>query len=142
MTREMGRRPVAGRLTPMRRLRAMAAVGAAGLLATQSPTRIMSLLGRVSSGAAPASRAHVLAAIDAVNAVGLPCRRSRGSLVRSIAAALLCRMSGVWPSWVVGVRMVGPFAAHAWVEAEGAPVGESHPDGYYLTLLIVPPRST
>ena len=49
---------------------------------------------------------------------------------RSIATALLCRMSGTWPTWRVGVRTVAPFSAHAWVEAEGKPVDEVEPAGY------------
>ncbi|WP_435854848.1 lasso peptide biosynthesis B2 protein [Streptomyces triculaminicus] len=38
-----------------------------------------------------------------------------------------------------GVR-TPPFAAHAWVEADGQRVGEPHDTATYRTLLTVPPH--
>ncbi|WP_241481557.1 lasso peptide biosynthesis B2 protein [Nocardiopsis gilva] len=58
-------------------------------------------------------------------------------LQRSLATVLLCRMGGSQPTWCVGVR-TEPFQAHAWVEAEGAPVGEPMPADYYRPLIRVP----
>ncbi|EIV90644.1 lasso peptide biosynthesis B2 protein [Frankia sp. QA3] len=128
-------------LRPSRRLGAMAAVGAARLLATQSPARIRRVLARLGAGAQPADYATALAARQAVMAVSLTCRGARGCVPRSIATTLLCRMTGSVPTWCVGVRTVAPFAAHAWVEAEGAIVGEPMPPGYLRALLAVGPGS-
>jgi hypothetical protein len=129
-----------GRPLPLRRrLLALAAVGAARLLATQSPRRIRSVLTRLSRGVPGAGYEQALAARDAVTAVSLVCRGPRGCVPRSIATALVCRASGTWPTWCIGVRAVAPFAAHAWVEAGGAVVGEREPAGYFRPLIAVPP---
>ncbi|MEV4177831.1 lasso peptide biosynthesis B2 protein [Nonomuraea sp. NPDC049709] len=45
----------------------------------------------------------------------------------------LCRMRGWRPTWCSGVRVRPPFAAHAWVEAGGVPVG------YLAPLITVAP---
>ncbi len=49
--------------------------------------------------------------------------------------------AGTWPTWSAGVRVVPPFTAHAWIEAEGSPVGEGVPDGYFARLVTVEPSS-
>jgi Transglutaminase-like superfamily len=122
-----------------RRTLALAAVGAARLLATQPPRRIRSVLSRLSRGVPGADYEQALAARNAVTAVSLLCRGPRGCVPRSVATALVCRASGVWPTWCVGVRAMAPFAAHAWVEADGAVVGEREPAGYFRPLISVPP---
>ncbi|AEH09780.1 MULTISPECIES: lasso peptide biosynthesis B2 protein [Protofrankia] len=122
-----------------RRPLALAAVAAARLLATQPPSRIRAVLTWLRRGAVPADYQQTLAARNAVTAVSMVCRSGHGCIPRSIATALLCRASGVWPTWCVGVRAVSPFAAHAWVEADGAMVGEREPAGYFRPLLTVPP---
>jgi len=124
-----------------RRLRASLAVVAARALATQSPARIQATMAALSRGAQPASRAQAEVARADVTFVSLVCRGSRGCVPRSVATALLCRMSGTWPTWRVGVRTVAPFAAHAWVEAAGQLVGEEEPPGYFRPLMTVPPPS-
>ncbi len=48
---------------------------------------------------------------------------------------------GTWPTWCAGVRVVPPFTAHAWIEAEGSLVGEGVPDGYFARLVTVEPSS-
>ncbi|CAO5188998.1 Transglutaminase-like superfamily [Frankia sp. AiPs1] len=120
-----------------RRFCACLAVGAARLLATQQPARIRHVLARLARGARPADFDHALSARQAVMAVSLTCRGARGCVPRSIATMLLCRPSGAVPTWCVGVRALAPFAAHAWVEADGVMVGESVPPGYLRTLLRV-----
>lgn len=89
-------------------------------------------------GAAPATTRHTAAARADVVAVSLACAGPQGCLVRSLATTLLCRSAGRWPEWCVGVRVLPPFGAHAWVEAEGRPVGEDVPDGYFRRLMSVP----
>jgi hypothetical protein len=121
-----------------RRVLTYAAVGAAWLLAGQSPRRIRTVLGWLRRGARPATFEQAKAARDAVVAVSLTCAAREGCVARSLATVLLCRLGGHWPTWCVGARRVPPFAAHAWVEADGVPVGEDYPADYFRTLFTVP----
>jgi hypothetical protein len=121
-----------------RRLAAYAAVGLARLLATRSPARIRQVLGLLRHGARPATPAEAKAARDAVVAVSLICAAREGCLPRSLATVLLCRLRGSWPAWCVGARRLPPFAAHAWVEADGVMVDEDYPADYFRPLLRVP----
>ncbi|MFI8089716.1 lasso peptide biosynthesis B2 protein [Streptomyces sp. NPDC086080] len=105
------------------------------------PRRIRSVLGVLRRGAAPATAVEAQAARDALCAVSLRCSGPKGCLPRSLGAALLCRLRGTWPTWCTGVRVVPPFTAHAWIEAEGHPVGEGLPDGYFTRLVSVEPVS-
>ncbi|MFI9203533.1 lasso peptide biosynthesis B2 protein [Streptomyces sp. NPDC053048] len=123
---------------PRRRLAAHIAVAAARLLAHLPPRRIRALLCAARRGAAPATYQQALTARGDVVAVSVLCS-GRYCLQRSLATALLCRMRGVWPTWTTGVR-THPFAAHAWVEAEGRRVGEPADAATYRALLTVPPR--
>jgi hypothetical protein len=113
-------------------------VGAARLLATQSPRHIRTVLGWLRGGAKPATVEQAKAARDDVVAVSLVCAAREGCVPRSLATVLLCRLRGVWPTWCVGARRVPPFAAHAWVEADGMMVGEDYPADYFRTLFTVP----
>ena len=121
-----------------RRTSARLAVAAARLLATRSPRRIKAVLGWLRLGARPASYAEAKAARDTVVGVSLACAGREGCLPRSLATVLLCRLRGRWPTWAVGVRRIPPFAAHAWVEADGVPVDEDYPPDYFRTLFTVP----
>ncbi len=123
-----------------RRVAARLAVGLAYLLTPLPPRRIRSVLMVLRKGAAPASYAEAKQARDAVLAVSLSCTGPQGCLRRSLATVLLSRMSGRWPTWCVGVRMLPPFGAHAWVEAEGGLVDEDVPGTYFSRLMEVPPR--
>ncbi|MBH1937424.1 lasso peptide biosynthesis B2 protein [Streptomyces sp. AV19] len=123
-------------LRPRDRLPALLAVAAARPLAGLAPRRIRRVLSAVRHGARPATAEQALAARRAVVSVSARCA-GEGCLQRSIATALLCRVRGVWPEWCTGVR-TEPFRAHAWVQAEGRPVGEPHSDGYYRLLMSVP----
>ncbi len=122
---------------PGRRLAARSAVGAARLLAHLPPRRLRALLRAARRGAAPADYATALRARQDVTAVSVLCS-GRYCLQRSLATALLCRLGGAWPTWCTGVR-TPPFAAHAWVEADGRRVGEPEDTADYRTLLTVPP---
>jgi Transglutaminase-like superfamily len=121
-----------------RRIVTYLAVGAARLLATQSPRRIRMVLGWLRRGAKPATVEQAKAARDAVVAVSLACAAREGCVCRSLATVLLCRLRGRWVTWCVGARRVPPFAAHAWVEADGVMVGEDYPADYFRTLFTVP----
>jgi hypothetical protein len=122
-----------------RRVLARVAVGAARLLATQSPRRIRTVLGFLRRGAEPATFEQARAARDAVTAVSLTCAAREGCVSRSLATILLCRLRGRWATWCVGARRMPPFGAHAWVEVGGIPVGEDeYPPDYFRTFFTVP----
>ncbi|ARF53079.1 lasso peptide biosynthesis B2 protein [Streptomyces gilvosporeus] len=121
------------------RLAARAVLPAARLLSRLPPQRIRSALALVRRGAAAATPQQAQAARDAMCAVSLMCAGPQGCLPRSLGTALLCRLWGVWPTWCTGVRVVPPFAAHAWVEVDGRLVGEAAPDDYFTRLLVVAP---
>jgi hypothetical protein len=132
-------RPAGGGMS--RRLAARFAVGAARLIALLPPRRIRSVLTFLRYGAAPATYTQAKAARDAVLGASLACLGPKGCLPRSLATTLVCRMSGVWPTWCVGARMMPPVGAHAWIEADGRPVDEGVPDAYFSRLMAVPPRA-
>lgn len=121
-----------------RRVETRVAVGVARILATQSPKRIRKVLGWLRRGATPATFAEAKSARDSVVAVSLVCAGPEGCLPRSLATVLLCRLHGQWPTWCVGARRLAPFTAHAWVEADTAPVGEDYPPDYFRTFFKVP----
>ena len=132
----VGHRP--GSVPLPRRLAAYAVVGVARVLSTRSPSRIRTVLGVLRWGAAPATYERAKAARDTVVAVSLVCAAREGCLPRSLATVLLCRLQGSWPAWCVGARRLPPFAAHAWVEAEGVMVDEDYPPDYFRPLIRVP----
>jgi hypothetical protein len=120
-----------------RRTVARVMIGAARLLATQPPGRIRKVLNWLRRGARQASFEEAKTARDTVVAVSLACAGPEGCLLRSLATVLLCRLRGQWPAWCVGARRVPPFGAHAWVEAEGIPVGEEYPPDYFRKFFTV-----
>ncbi|MGW1245810.1 lasso peptide biosynthesis B2 protein [Streptomyces bobili] len=124
-----------------RRLAARLVLIPAVALAMLPPRRIRTVLGILRRGAAPASTAQAQDARDAMCAASLHCAGPKGCLPRSLGAALLCRLRGTWPTWCAGVRVVPPFTAHAWIEADGGPVGEGVPAGYFARLVAVTPLS-
>lgn len=119
------------------RLATRLVVGCAHLLARQPPARIRKVLLRLRPGARPATLAEAARAGETVLAVSLAAGGQQGCLPRSLATVLLCRMRGQWPTWCVGVRTQPPFAAHAWVEADGVLVGEGAPADYFQRFITV-----
>ncbi|MFK0226645.1 lasso peptide biosynthesis B2 protein [Streptomyces sp. NPDC090303] len=126
------------RLPWHRRLVPLVVVGIARLLARAKPVRVRQALELARRGSVPATAEQALTARQHVVSVSLRCA-GQACLQRSIAVALLCRIRGTWPTWCTGVR-VNPFAAHAWVEVAGEPIGEPYPPGHYRALLTVPPQ--
>jgi Transglutaminase-like superfamily len=117
------------------RVRVLAAVGTASLLARMSPQRIQQALRLACRGAVPATVAQAMKARQTVMAASARCA-GENCLTRSLATVLLCRMSGIWPDWCTGVR-INPFRAHAWVQVAGQPIGELYPPGYFRPLLTI-----
>ncbi|MER6423556.1 lasso peptide biosynthesis B2 protein [Streptomyces sp. NPDC001137] len=126
-------------VSPGLRLAARLVLLPAVVLALLPPRRIRAVLGVLRRGATPATTPQAQTARDAMCAVSLRCTGPKGCLPRSLGAALLCRLRGTWPTWCAGVRVVPPFTAHAWIEAEGRPVGEGVPDDYFARLVSVEP---
>jgi len=114
-------------------------VALAHLLARQPPTRMKRLLIQARRRARPATQAEAEAARSTIVAASRSCA-GEGCLPRAIATSLLCRMRGTWPTWCTGVRLY-PFSAHAWVEADGEPAGESFSPGHYIPVITVPPQT-
>ncbi|TDD91267.1 lasso peptide biosynthesis B2 protein [Saccharopolyspora karakumensis] len=125
-----------------RRAAATFAVAVAHLLALLPPHRLRKVLSLLRCGAAPATFQHAEDARNAVCAASLACAGPRGCLPRSLATALLCRLSGAWPTWCTGARKAPPFGAHAWVEVDGHLVGEEVPDDYFSRLVVIAPCSS
>jgi hypothetical protein len=123
----------------VRRMRVRAVVVAARLLSTRSPKRIRAVLTWLRRGARPATRDEATDARQTVVSVSLACAGREGCLIRSLATVLLCRSAGYWPTWCLGARRLAPFYAHAWVEVDGAMIGEDCPDDYFRTFFTVPP---
>ncbi|MFF0869958.1 lasso peptide biosynthesis B2 protein [Nonomuraea sp. NPDC003560] len=134
--------PTGGHLARRHRPAALLAVAAARVLAGRSPHRIQQVLRLVRRGACPATAAQASAARSAVTAVSRRCAIDRGCLQRSLAAALLCRLRGTWPTWCTGVRTTPFFSAHAWIAVDGEPIDEPHDPAYYTPVLAVPPQHT
>lgn len=121
------------------RVQAVAAVGAARLLARLPPAGLRRVLGSLSRRGRPADYEQAARFRNAVTSVSVFCA-GEGCLPRSVATTLLCRTRGTWPTWCVGVR-TAPCAGHAWVEAEGRPVGEPPDTETYRRVLFVAPDS-
>jgi hypothetical protein len=126
-----------GAVPARRRMQTRLAIGVARLLAMRSPHQIRTVLGVLRRGSRPATIEEASAARQNVVAVSLRCAGPEGCLPRSLAVVLLCRARGSWATWCVGARRFEPFTAHAWIEAEGEPVGEEYPPDYFRTLLSV-----
>ncbi len=124
-------------LPPHRRPLPLLAVAAARVLARVKPAALRRVLEFARRGGRPASGEEARRARDEVVAVSMRCA-GNNCLQRSIAAALLCRARGAWPTWCTGVR-THPFAAHAWIQVDDEPVGEPHPAGFFRPLLSVGP---
>jgi hypothetical protein len=129
----------AARLAWRRQVTARAAVAAARLLGLLPPRRLRQVLRLACVGTRPAAAAQALAARQAVVSVSPRCA-GQGCLERSVAIVLLCRARGTWPDWCAGFR-TEPFRAHAWVEAEGAAVGESGDMTLFHAVMAVRART-
>lgn len=120
-----------------RRIGPYTAVALARMLLRLPPRRLRAVLNVLRRGAAPAAYDRTMRARQVVIAVSTRCS-GQYCLQRSVATALLCRLHGSWPTWKTGVR-TSPTAAHAWVEADGRPVGEPRATATYRTILEVAP---
>lgn len=109
-------------------------IGFVRLLVRSGPHRMRAFMERAKRGARPASTAEAQACRELVVGTSMRCAGPR-CLERSVATSLLCRTRGSWPDWRTGVALQ-PFQAHAWVEAEGRPVGESEREIALFTVTM------
>lgn len=98
------------------------ALTAARFMSEMQPKTLQRVLERLRRGARAARTDETRLARDQIVGTSMRCAGPR-CLERSLAVVFLCRLRGVWPDWCCGVA-TEPFRAHAWVEAEGAAVGE------------------
>jgi hypothetical protein len=124
------------RLPWRQQITARLATAAARGLILMPPRRLRQVLQLVRWGSRPATAQQACAARLATTTVSARCA-GQGCLQRSVATVLLCRLHGTWADWCTGFR-TQPFRAHAWVEADGVPIGE--PDGMELFQTILSVR--
>lgn len=124
------------RLPFHRSIRPRVAVGLAFVLVkTLRPNKLEHALRLFSRGAEPASADQAAMARRKVSAVSAKCA-GQYCLERSVATAILLRLTGVWATWVSGVCLL-PFAAHAWIEVDGIPISEPLDLGDFHKNIIV-----
>lgn len=119
------------------RLSARWAVRAARIIVTLPPRRIEWILKQIRRGSRPATFEDAERWRRSVVGVSPAAAGRYGCLIRSVATALLGRRYGAWTTWCVGVRTELPFAAHAWVEADGKLVGEPGDMATFSRLIVV-----
>ncbi|AZZ57371.1 hypothetical protein C5E08_07160 [Rathayibacter iranicus] len=111
------------------------AIAAARVISWLPPDRMQLLMRGISRGARPATIAQTQKARDIVCAPSRRCA-GQGCVQRSIAVVVLCRMRSSSPNWRTGFG-TEPFIAHAWVEADGQPVGEPEAVARYFVAHAV-----
>jgi Transglutaminase-like superfamily len=130
--------PEPAALSHLDRMRGHLAVGLTRLLlaATQGrPDRLTRVVCAVGRHARPATPATAQRARVVVETVSLRCGSPHGCMPRSLAALLLCRAHGQRVTWLVGVS-AAPGSTHAWIEADGRPVGETFDPRLLYTPII------
>ncbi|MGW4771293.1 lasso peptide biosynthesis B2 protein [Nocardia sp. NPDC004278] len=113
------------------------AVRAARIVVMLPPRRIEWSLKQLNRGSHPASFEDAERWRRQVVEVSPDAAGRYGCLMRSVATTLLSRRYGAWTTWCVGVRTELPFAAHAWVEADGKLVGEAGDMTTFSRLIVV-----
>lgn len=135
-------RPVSvARLRALDRFVILVFVSLARLMVRSSPTVLRTRLARLCSGVRLGSYFEVQKVRDAVLSSSSLCRGSDACLIRSVTVLLVCRWKGYVPVWCVGVAVVPPFAAHAWLEAEGRVVDEPFTVDSFKAFFKVPESS-
>ncbi len=134
MTIQMESEP-RSRLPLRRRARPLFSVAVGRLLAKLPPARLERVLLFARRGARPPTVAEALQARRDVVSVSALCA-GQYCLERSLSTVVLARLRGLWPDWATGITMA-PFAAHAWIEVAGQPIGELLKlDGFHKTLFV------
>jgi len=125
-------------LTVGERLSGHVAVGTARVLLCVTrgrPALLIGILRIAQHGTRPAALTHVLRSRAIVETVSLRCASHYGCLLRSLTILLLCQWRGQRVTWRIGVHSPPP-SSHAWVEADGQPVGEPFDPHLLYTPII------
>ena len=102
----------------------VAAAAARVLLRFRAPHDVGPILHRLQRRAPrPATYAEALVAVTLMKRVSMAAAAGRNPIRTSVAVTLVCLMRGTSVRWCLGLR-TPPVQRHAWVEAEGRPVGE------------------
>lgn len=123
-----------------RKLRMLArpSVLLARLLVMLSPITLHRVLALITVGTGRPGAQEVLEWRNAVNGVSKRCA-GNGCLQRSVAVTLLAAAHRRSPEWCTGFR-TDPFAAHAWVELDGRPIGETEAITTYKRVMTMRPK--
>lgn len=117
---------------------ARVAVPLSWLLVRFSPRTIRRTLSLPFLGKRRPRPQEVLEWRNAVNHVSHHCA-GNGCLQRSVAVMIIGFMHGRAPVWCTGFRL-DPFSAHAWVEIDGAPIGEVGVVSEYKKVMSASPQ--
>jgi len=146
MKDDIGKALVAGMVLPAadqrrgRNPRAIVALAFSNVVCRLSPSTIRKIFSLLAMHAAPATYDQAEEAVLEISQHSQAAAGRFSCLRRSIASALLLRMSGRWPTWSIGVPRRPPFRAHAWIEAENRIVAELGAPEAFSRLICVPPR--
>ncbi|WP_433701333.1 lasso peptide biosynthesis B2 protein [Nocardiopsis sp. CA-288880] len=82
----------------------------------------------------PASSSEAADAVAAARSAARWYPGRAACLELSLAAALTAILMRRAVDWIIGARMM-PYAAHAWIEAQGTPIGEPvEPDRPFIAI--------
>ncbi len=125
-------------ISVLEQLRSRVAVALASVIIRMRPNLIQRTLKMLGTRSRPATYDQANRARAAACTVSSRCA-GMGCVLRSVAAFIDCRMQGFTPDWCTGFRPA-PFAAHAWIEVGGEPVGEPGALDSFITVLAVRPH--
>jgi hypothetical protein len=91
------------------------------------------LAGMLAHGGRPATYEQATHYVEAARRAARWYPGQAACLETSLNAVIAARLCGKRLDWCIGARQL-PYAAHAWVEAAGEPIGEP-PDRPYLLLV-------
>jgi Transglutaminase-like superfamily len=127
-------------LDPAAPARGQRLVGTIGLVIALALLRlphrhVEALVARLARRAQPATADQAAAALAAVRRASWLHPARTACLEESLAAVVAVRLRGRRVDWCIGARTL-PFAAHAWIEAEGMRIGQQHDRPYILLKRI------
>ncbi|MEV0621716.1 lasso peptide biosynthesis B2 protein [Nonomuraea sp. NPDC050404] len=113
------------------------------LLYRDSPRMLAAYLAGRARTMTAATAEQTAYARSVITTISPRCGSDRGCLLRSTATAFLCqRRHRSWPTWRTGMRYP-PLMSHAWLEAEGRPIGEDPSTiALYTVVFTVPSGET
>lgn len=105
-------------------------------LAGRRPRWIRGIIRLLHRGSHPGTYEQVKAAQDSITTVSSAYSQQHWCMQRSLATILLCGLRGLSATLCIGIRGSVLTGAHAWVEAEGVPVGEDYTQDYRVLYTL------